>query len=295
MTTFGLDYAWSHPSVSAMKKAGVKFACRYLSHDGGKNLTRTEATALTNAGIACVVVWESTANRARSGRTGGIADAKAANTQAKAAGMPSTRPIYFAVDFDATPGDQAKINAYLDGAASVIGRDRVGIYAGYYPLKRAMDAGHAKWGWQTYAWSGGQWYSGAHIQQYSNGHTVGGASCDYNRATKSDFGQWMVGKTPEVDDMPNPQDLWHYEIPKTSDFPDAWMAETHLRHATVQLGKILAGQAALAQKAGVEVDENAIVKGILASLSPAAIADAVTQAMPADLAQQVVDELKSRL
>ncbi|MDX6429695.1 MAG: hypothetical protein QOE54_2061 [Streptosporangiaceae bacterium] len=209
MSVFGIDYAWGRPGVAALKKAGVKFVARYLSHDtSGKNLTAGEARQLSDAGIWIVVVWETTANRALAGRSAGAADATDAAKQAKACGMPSGRPIYFAVDFDATSSQQSEIHAYLDGAASVLGRDRVGIYAGYGPVKRAFDAKKIAYGWQTYAWSGGSWDSRAQLQQYSNNHYVGGVDCDYDRAMKADYGQWRVGVGPvppaaqEEDDMP---------------------------------------------------------------------------------------------
>lgn len=197
MSDFGIDYAWSKPSVSVMVNKGVKFACRYLSHDSDKNLTRGEAERLSEAGISVVVVWETTASRALSGFGGGVADAKDAKAQAEACGMPDDRPIYFAVDWDANSSQQSDINAYLDGASSILGRSRVGIYAGYFPLKRAMDAGKAKWGWQTYAWSGGRWDSRAQLQQYLNGQRMDGAGVDYNRSAHADYGQWKVGE-----DMP---------------------------------------------------------------------------------------------
>ena len=199
----GLDYAWGRPSMAALHAAGVRFVCRYLSHSPSKNLTSAEAHSLSDAGIWIVVVWETTAKRALDGRTAGIADALDAQTQAQACGQPAGRPIYFAVDWDASSAQQSKIDAYLDGAASVLGRDRVGIYGGYGPVSRAMEDGHAAWGWQTYAWSGGRWYGGAQLQQYSNNHTLGGVGCDYNRATKDDYGQWRAGVSPNIqeDDM----------------------------------------------------------------------------------------------
>ena len=43
MAVFGVDYAWGRPGPAALKRAGAKFVCRYLSHDTtGKNLTRDE-------------------------------------------------------------------------------------------------------------------------------------------------------------------------------------------------------------------------------------------------------------
>jgi len=205
MALFGVDYAWGRPGVSALRRAGVKFACRYLSHDTtGKNLTRAEADDLSDAGIWVVVVWESTAKRPLAGRSAGVTDARDAAAQAAACGMPDDRPIYFAADWDASASQQDEINAYLDGAASVIGRGRVGLYAGYGPTKRAFDAGKIAYGWQTYAWSGGRWDARAQLQQYSNDHTINGVGVDYDRAVKSDYGQWRVGVSPEgVDDMPD--------------------------------------------------------------------------------------------
>jgi hypothetical protein len=99
----GLDWAWGHANITELKRAGIHFACRYLSHDASKNLTRAEATALSKAGIACVVVWETTANRAGAGRQAGVSDAIVAAEQAKQCGKPGSAPIYFAVDFDADP------------------------------------------------------------------------------------------------------------------------------------------------------------------------------------------------
>lgn len=194
MTVYGVDYAWGRPGAAALIRAGKRFACRYLSHDTtGKNLDRQEARELSAAGLGIVCVWESTADRALDGRGAGADDAATAARQARSLGMPDDRPIYFAVDFDASPGQQGAINAYLDAAASVIGRDRVGIYGGYWPVSRALDAGKATWAWQTYAWSGGVWDHRAQLQQYSNDHVINGVGLDLDRATTADYGQWRIG------------------------------------------------------------------------------------------------------
>jgi hypothetical protein len=199
----GIDYAFGRPRISTLRNAGVKFVCRYLSHSPSKNLTAAEAKSLSDGGIWIVVVWETLADRAKAGRAAGLDDGTDALAQAKACGMPDDRPIYFAVDWDATKAQQPAIDAYLDGAASVLGKDRVGIYGGYGPVSRALDGGHAKWAWQTLAWSGGKWDPRAQLQQYSNDHTLNGVGCDYDRATTTDFGQWRVGAGPHVqeDDM----------------------------------------------------------------------------------------------
>jgi hypothetical protein len=195
----GVDYAWSHPGGAALQRAGMRFACRYLSHDTtGKNLTRAEADDLAAHGVACVVVWETTARRVRDGRAAGIEDAKDAVKQATAAGMPKDRPIYFAIDYDAPEKDQTPIDAYFRGVASVIGLARTGAYGGYWPLSRLKGMRLARWFWQTDAWSGSNLLAGRHIHQHAATVTIAGVSCDKDTALVEDFGQWMPGRTPDI-------------------------------------------------------------------------------------------------
>jgi Domain of unknown function (DUF1906) len=193
-TRLGIDYSWARPRPSAIVAAGYSFVCRYVSwNTTGKNLTRSEADALRAAGLDIVTNWEYSADDALSGYSAGVENATEAHRQAVACGMPSTRPIYFSVDFDASSAQQATINAYFDGIASVIGRARTGAYGGYGVINRLFNASKITWGWQTYAWSGGSWDSRAQLRQVQNGITVDGADCDRNEALAADFGQWGGG------------------------------------------------------------------------------------------------------
>jgi hypothetical protein len=188
---YGVDYAWARPSPAHLHAEGYSFAARYLSHDtSGKNLSHGEADQLIANQVDVVVVWETTSDRALSGYSGGAADATDAAQQAAGDGMPGSRPIYFAIDFDASESQQATLNSYFDGVASVIGRDRTGAYGGYYPIARLFNAGKIAWGWQTYAWSGGQWDSRAQVRQIENG--IEGGGLDKDEAVADDFGQWGV-------------------------------------------------------------------------------------------------------
>lgn len=194
----GLDYAGARPSGAALKAAGISFVCRYLSDGGpslpGKQLLPDEAADLSANGISIVSNWETTATRMLDGYQAGAADAQAALAQVLACGGTNTRPIYFSADFDATPEQQAPINDYLNGAASVLGVQNTGIYGGYWPLSRALDAGVCKWAWQTEAWSGSNVDSRVNIvQRNSLGYQyVGGVQCDIDEAHTDDFGQWTV-------------------------------------------------------------------------------------------------------
>ncbi|MFI0718932.1 DUF1906 domain-containing protein [Streptomyces sp. NPDC021224] len=274
----GVDYAWSHPGGAALKEAGKRFAARYLSNGATKNISRAEADDLAAHGLSVVVVWESTERRPLDGRAAGIADAKLAAVQATAAGMPvGRRPIYFAVDFDATAAQLPTVMAYLDGAASVLGRDRVGVYGGYDTVRAALDGGHAAWAWQTRAWSAGRWDPRAHIRQGATA-TIGGVSCDLNTALVEDFGQWTPGHVPSLeDDMPTEAQIWAYKNTKSGDDRDA---HQYVKDAASQAAAALAqarqngsGLSALAAKvdklaatAAPEIDYAKLAAALLAAL-----------------------------
>lgn len=304
MSIFGIDYAWSHPSVKTMTDAGVKFIARYLSNDSSKDLSRSEATAANNAGIWCVVVWETTASRALAGRQAGRDDALTALHKARALGMPEDRPIYFAVDFDArSSSDLAKIKEYFIGAASPeggLGKERVGMYGGYVPIKWAFDTGLITWGWQTYAWSGGKWDSRAHIQQYRNGVNLGGADVDYDRAMYDDYGQWMIGVSPVAISKEDAKLIAQY-VAKTDDLypaPDDsetnpfWKLDYHIYYIGKTVRQIAAAVASLNSP---DVDEAAIIAGVLTGLSPETLAEAISTHLGPEVAAGVLDALRSRL
>jgi len=143
--------------------------------------------------------WESGPSDALKGRARGASDAQEALCQATAAGMPAGRPIYFSVDFDAQLSQQAVINDYFDGVASVLGRARTGAYGGFFPIQRLFDAGKITFGWQTFAWSGGRWEPRAQLRQVHNGVTIAGGACDYRPVAGDDFGQWGAATSPVAD------------------------------------------------------------------------------------------------
>jgi hypothetical protein len=199
-----VDYSSGRPGGKALAAAGMSFAARYLSHNAGKNLTRAEADDLAAHGVSCVVVWETMAQRAGAGRAAGMADAKEAAAQATARGMPSGRPIYFAVDYDATP---SAVVAYFQGVASVLGLARTGVYGGYKVVDYLLDHKLATWAWQTVAWSGGRWDPRAVIRQYASTIRINGVSCDHDTAYAADYGQWMPGRTPTPEDPNDMADI----------------------------------------------------------------------------------------
>lgn len=206
----GVDYV-SGPTGAELYADGKRFSMRYAPYRTSlnpltwtaKGITAAQYKDLTSHGIAVGIVFETTAARALGGYSNGVYDAKLAVEGLQTQGVP-WRVIYFAVDFDANVGQRtwdpnaaALLKAYLDGAASVIGRQKVGIYGGFYVIEWALSHGYAVWGWQTYAWSGGRVSTRAHVLQYHNGVVLNGKSVDLDRSLKTDFGQLPV-PTPAV-------------------------------------------------------------------------------------------------
>lgn len=190
----GIDYSFARPNLTDVKKK-YGFVCRYLSHSGAKNITIEEAAAIRHQGLDLVLVWEDTAQNALKGKAQGVEDAKYAVTQANAIGWPHNLPIYFAVDFDATPEQQGAINQYFQGVCDVIGLDRTGVYGGFYVVERVANAHLAHWFWQTLAWSGGQVFKNAHI--YQDGATDFAGGADVDKALQDNFGQWGFAAPPK--------------------------------------------------------------------------------------------------
>lgn len=193
MTVRGVDYSWARPGGRAIREAGFTFAMRYVpySDDGGKGLTRDELVDLHANGIAVGLVFETTAGRALEGEAAGRVDGLITQQALRDLGWPKDRPVYFAVDFDAAPEQQQAINDYLTGAGAALGSPRVGVYGGFWVVKRCWEVTSARWYWQTYAWSGGNVHPEAHIYQYQNGQQLNGGEVDYNEARKADFGAWL--------------------------------------------------------------------------------------------------------
>jgi hypothetical protein len=155
MTIEGVDFSYDRPGGAALAAAGKRFVVRYIT-GAGKALTAAEIADYHAHGLSIALVFESTRGRVLGGRPAGIADATQAVAACTALHIPSSTRIYFAVDFDAQPDQQPAIDAYLGGAASVLGLARVGVYGGIHVIERCRRKPAASGFWQTYAWSGGR-------------------------------------------------------------------------------------------------------------------------------------------
>lgn len=236
MTAPGIDIAWDRPTIAQIKAIKATWVARYFSTDDSKDLHASEVTAYTAAGLAIVTVWETTTGRARAGHSAGVADATNAEQQRKAVGLPASHIHHFAVDEDTS---WASVAAYFDGAASVLGKNRVGVYGGYKVIEGAYTAGY-RYLWQTVAWSGGLWSKHATIRQ-TGGTTLSGGA-DWDTAMTPDFGQYPRPVTPQEDSLPTPADVWAYSH---GDKPDVHQT---LASAAASAAAAASGVKALAAK-----------------------------------------------
>lgn len=221
-----LDYSLARPAPADIKARGYLGVLRYVAplQDAPKVITASEYAALRSAGLVVCLNWEWYGNRAREGYAAGHADAEAALAQANA--LAYTGAIYFSVDYDAPESDQPNINAYFVGCADVLGLARLGAYGGYWPLSRLFDAGRITYGWQTFAWSGGNRESRAHL--YQNGQTDLG-ECDVNDVLKAD---WAGGPPPVNFKLEQAKAIWGTTYPDTTGIHTAWL-DAYVNHSIV--------------------------------------------------------------
>ncbi|MGZ4262023.1 MAG: glycoside hydrolase domain-containing protein, partial [Solirubrobacteraceae bacterium] len=85
-------------------------------------------------------MFEDNPKDALKGHARGREDAQFALAQATSLGMPAGRPIYFGVDFDASP-NPAATDSYFDGLAEILGHEGCGPYGGIAVVSRQLNRG----------------------------------------------------------------------------------------------------------------------------------------------------------
>ncbi|MGD0376605.1 MAG: glycoside hydrolase domain-containing protein [Streptosporangiaceae bacterium] len=208
-----VDYSTFRPTIKMLKDAGVTAVGRYIGWDSvpgyqqiGKNITKAEAGTLIGNGISVFLSFEYAADAVLLGAVQGEKDGKLASEQLTALGAPEGMAVYFAVDFDIAdyaPGStdpKAKLGPaadYFEAINALTPGYQVGVYGGFYAVSRALSAGLAALGWQTIAWSGGQWDDRAVLRQLGSEIWGSNADVDLLVANTADFGQWPRPTLPE--------------------------------------------------------------------------------------------------
>ena len=212
-----IDYSTFRPSISLLKAAGVTAVGRYLGWDcepgfecTKKNLTAPEKDALLAAGIEIFLSSEYAADAALSGAAQGTKDGELASRQLAALGMAAPgMGVYYAIDFDLKdyapnlPEGPANARAklgpvagYFDAIHATHPNHEVDAYGGFWAIRRLLDAGLVKRGWQTLAWSGTNTDPRASLIQLIK-QVFGAADVNIHTAPSPDFGQWPRPQVPK--------------------------------------------------------------------------------------------------
>lgn len=188
----GADYSWDRPDLNCLWSKGTRFLVRYGSRDQSKNLSKSELNSALAIGFKVAVVWQEGKTQMLRGYSGGQTDARDAIDLFDGLGLFGI-PIHFSCDQDyevCSSADKAKISDYCDGAKSIVGKSRMGGYGDDSFCKAQFDAGRIVYGWQTYAWSEGQWEPRCQLRQVQNNVIVCGGKIDWDESRADDFGQW---------------------------------------------------------------------------------------------------------
>lgn len=212
-----VDYSVAKPTIAQLKAANITSVGRYLGWDGvggrpnsGKNLTAQESHALHEAGISVFLAFEYSGTAALNGANQGHADGILAGQQIGALGAPDFMGVYFAVDFDAqdyapglanTPANAlaklGPIGDYFQAINELKPKFAVGVYGGYWTVKRVLEAKLASLSWQTIAWSGGNVDSRIDLLQTVSAPPIVGLDLNVHEAKKPSWGQWNPPGTPK--------------------------------------------------------------------------------------------------
>ena len=198
-----LDYAAGVLSASDIRSAGALGAIRYVSDRRpggawmlGKPIELPEARDLYKGGLKIVSCYqygkESTADWL-GGHTAGVQHAQRGFALHTAAGGPVGAPIYASIDDDPTPAQyKAQVAPYLRGWESVLGHQRVGVYANSKTIEWAVQDGLGSYFWQhNWGSPGGTAHPAAALHQVEiDKQRVGGVGVDINHILKPRFGQW---------------------------------------------------------------------------------------------------------
>ena len=191
--TYGADYSARELSPSELDRFteyDIRFLIRYIGWPGNPKCISHYPGAYkahVQAGRLVLLAAEGNTNDPAGGFAGGVAMAKRALADANTIGYPASLPIFFCADGWLASNNitAATAMAYLDGAASVVGKARTGAY-GFRDFIRAAKAGqHAQWLWlcgsaPTDAEVGQGW---PHIYQWNNGSiSLGGMTSDLDWA-----------------------------------------------------------------------------------------------------------------
>ena len=202
-----LDYSGGVPSAQAIKNAGHLGAVRYVSEPRaawmkGKPVKIEETKAMAAAGLATASVYQYGKDRTadwREGAAGAAKHAPKAIALHAAAGGPTGKPIYVAIDDNPTRNEyETLIKPYLKGFSAALAAAglKTGVYANYPTIDWLIADGMGEYFWQHGWGSNGKIHPRANVYQRPGVTArVGGVEVDINDVYTRDWGQWTPGTT----------------------------------------------------------------------------------------------------
>jgi len=198
-----LDYAAGVIPAADLRASGAAGAIRYVSDPRpggewmkGKPIQLEEARDLYHNGlkiVSCYQFGKQASADWLGGQDAGVRHGQRGWQLHVAAGGSYGAPIYASIDDDPTPDQYHQLVApYLRGWESVIGHQRVGVYANAPTIEWARQDGLGSYYWQ-HNWGSppGFVHPAAHLHQVEiDKRSVGGVGVDVNEILKPNFGQW---------------------------------------------------------------------------------------------------------
>lgn len=179
----GLDYSSDRIPGRTIKAAGYDFVIRYVDDPErtltAKHIRPDEYQDLIGAGVQVYLVIERQTTDALGGFSRGVELARAARAGAAWIGYPPDGLIFFCSDMHLTASQIPVGLSFLDGAASVMGRQSTGAYGFWEFLDAAIPLGKAAAYWQAGIRPAPN--DPKHVWQRNDRQTrVGGVECDIN-------------------------------------------------------------------------------------------------------------------
>lgn len=205
-----IDYSAGVPSAASVKRAGHLGAVRYVSQRRpdaqwmlGKPVTLNETRAFAAAGLATASVYQfGRANTADwlNGAAGTAVHAPQAIALHKAAGGPTGRPIYIAIDDNPTRTQYVnQIRPYLQAFSTALSAAGygTGVYGNYNVIDWAIADGIGSYFWMHDWGSGGKIHPRTTIHQLPQNkqRVIDGITVDINNVYARDWGQWTPGQS----------------------------------------------------------------------------------------------------
>lgn len=203
-----IDYAAGVPSARSIQGAGHLGAVRYVSDRRpgteswmtGKPVTLAETQSFAALGLQTASVYQfgkaETADW-KQGAVGAAVHAPKAIALHVAAGGPTNRPIYVAIDDNPTQGEYTRqIRPYLQAfqVALQAAGYQMGVYGNYHVIEWATRDGLGQYFWMH------NWGSNGMIHPRTTLHQIridkdwlDGVRIDINNVYASDWGQWTPG------------------------------------------------------------------------------------------------------